>query len=166
MSAYLRKFATFEGLSEADVAMLERIMVVETHADGHVFIREGDRATAVTASMYVVLEGEVAVVAKAPDGGFGVRRNMGAGEVFGVVAFVADHPRTATVRATGTVRTARLDRGTFSALYQSDAGVHARFQLVVARQLAADIRNTGTLLATAIESGDCAPVADRFDTQR
>ena len=158
----LRDFETFQGLTDDDIAILERIMVVQDHRAGHVFVREGDRATAVTASMYLVLEGTVEVVARAPEGGFGVRRQMGPGELFGTVAFVSDTRRTATVQAAGRVKTARLDRRTFDALYKSDAGVHARFQLVVAKQLAHDIRNTRDLLAQAIESGNVEPLAARF----
>lgn len=162
MTGYLRRFPAFEILTDADVALLERLLVVEDYRDGHVFVREGERATAVTASMFLVLDGRVDIVAEAPQGGFGVKRSMGPGGMFGLVAFVTDVKRTATVRAAGKVTTARLDRRTFDALYRSDAGVHARFQIVVARQLAHDLRDTRDLLARAIESGNLEPVAQRF----
>lgn len=162
MTSLLRQFAVFEALTDADVAILERLLVVEDRRAGHVYVREGDRANAVTAAMYLVLEGTVEIVAKAPAGGFGVRRTMGPGQMFGIVAFVSDGVRTATVRAAGAVKTARLDRRTFDALYKSDAGVHARFQFVVAQQLARDIRSTRNLLAQAIDSGNVDAVAKRF----
>ncbi len=160
--SYLRSFDMFDVLTDSDVAILERLLIVENKRAGHVFVREGDRATAVTAAMYLILDGTVEIVAAAPEGGFGVRRTMGKGQMFGLVAFLRDVHRTATVRAQGAVRVARLDRRTFEGLYTKDAGVHARFQIVVARQLASDIRRTGDLLARAIRSGDCAPVAAHY----
>jgi hypothetical protein len=57
---------------------------------------------------------------------------------------------------------ARLDRLVFEELYRKNAGVHARFQLVVARQLASDVRSLREILAKAIATGDDAPLRDRF----
>lgn len=160
----LRGFPVFDLLTDADLAILDRVMVAQSFKSGHTFFREGDVATAVTASMHVVLEGAVEVVARAPEGGFGVRRTMGPGSLFGLVAFVTDLRRTASVRAAGPVRTARLDRRSFDELYKRQAGVQARFQIAIATQLAADIRTTGALLTRALKSGDVDPIVARFGT--
>jgi CRP-like cAMP-binding protein len=158
----LRKVGCFADLPDADLALLDRLMVTQTHGDGHVYVREGDRPSAVTGSMYVILEGEVAVSAAKPEGGFAVHKTMKPGEMFGAVALLADIRRTATVKARGEVTTARLDRLTFEELFHHDVGVHARFQMLVARQVASDVRMMRKLLTEAIATGDVTPVHVHF----
>jgi CRP-like cAMP-binding protein len=121
-----------------------------------VFVREGDRATAMTATLFLVVEGSVAVTTARPEGGFGVDRRLGPGEVFGHVALMADVARTASCEAATQVTIARLDRRTFEELNRRNAGVHARFQLVVARQLASDLRALHDALGRAMATGDDA----------
>ena len=161
-TGWLRGFDIASGLTDADVDLLERILVVSTHPAGHTFLREGDRADGVTAAMYFVIEGSVAVAAKAPAGGFGVQATLGAGEVFGAVALVADLPRTATCRAVTPITVARLDRRTFDELFRKNVGLHARFQLVIARSLAGDLRRLRALLVRSFADGDDAPLRERF----
>jgi CRP-like cAMP-binding protein len=162
MTGYLRRFALFDALTEADAALLERVFVVTSYAQGHVFVREGDRADAVTAALFLILEGQVSVTAEAPQGGFGVQRTLAAGQVFGAVALVADVTRTATCRALTPVSAARLDRRSFEELFRRNVGVHARYQQVIARSLAADLRDLRGLLVAALASGDEGALRERY----
>ncbi len=130
----LRAFPLASVLTDADVGLLERILVVSTHAAGHTLWREGERADAVTAAMSFLLEGSVGVAVRAPEGGFGVQRTLGPGDVFGTVALVADVPRTATCRAVTAATVGKLDRRTVDELFRRNVGLHARFQLVIARR--------------------------------
>jgi CRP-like cAMP-binding protein len=104
--------------------------------------------------MYFLIEGSVGVSAKAPEGGFGVQRTIGAGEIFGTVALVADVPRTATCRALSPVKVAKLDRRTFEELFRRNVGLHARFQLLIARNLATDLRRLRAALVASFAAGD------------
>ena len=70
MSAGLPRIGLLADLPDPDFQLLDRVMVAESHPDGHVFVREGERATHVTGSMFVVLEGTVEVAAAKPEGGF------------------------------------------------------------------------------------------------
>lgn len=162
MSAWMRRFERFAELSDDDVALLERIFVVSTYPAGHVFVREGERGSATTAAMYLIVEGNVRVEAQAPEGGFGVRRTLGPGQFVGLLSLLADTPRSATCTAEGKVTAARLDRATLQELFRHDVGVHARFQLVIAKHLARDLRELGTLVEEAIRSGDDRAVRERF----
>ena len=164
-SGWLREFAIASVLTDADVELLERILVVSTHPAGHVFVREGDRADGVTAAMFFVLEGSVAVAAKAPAGGFGVHLTLGPGEVFGTVALVADVLRTATCRATTQATVARLDRRAFDELFRRNVGLHARFQLVIAKSLATDLRRLRALLVSSFAAGDDGALRAEFGGQ-
>ena len=162
MTGYLHRFPRFADLPAQDVAIVERVLVVQAFPKDHVFVREGDRATATTAEMHLVIEGEIEVTAARPEGGFAIRRTLSAGEIFGHVALVADVVRTATCRASTPAVTARMDRRVFDELYRHDEGVHARFQLVVARQLASDARALHELLVQSIATGDDSPLRHRF----
>jgi CRP-like cAMP-binding protein len=159
---WLRGFRAASALTDADIDLLERILVVSTHPQGHTFFREGERADGVTAAMYFVLEGSVGVSAKAPAGGFGVQATLGPGDVFGTVALVADVPRTATCQAVTQVKAAKLDRRTFEELFRRNVGLHARFQLVIARTLASDLRRLRALLVKSLATGDEAPLRNEF----
>lgn len=162
MNGWLRRFPIASELTDADAELLERVCVVSRHPSDHVLVREGDRADGPTAAMYFLLEGRVGVVAKAPEGGFGVRRTLEPGQSFGALALTTELPRTATCRAIGPVTVARLDKRTFQALFHKNAGLHARFQLFVARTLAADLRALRALLVASAAKGDEAALRDRF----
>ena len=152
MSIDLRRFERFDDLPDADLGILERVMVVQKHPDGHVLIREGDVATAGTSVTWLLLEGEVQVEAAAPEGGWGVKRKVGPGQFIGLLALVANVRRSATCRASGPVVAAKLDRRTMEELMKRDAGVHVRFQMLVARHLTEDLRAlTARVAAVATE---------------
>jgi CRP/FNR family cyclic AMP-dependent transcriptional regulator len=157
---YLSRFPLFADLPEADRDILERLMVVERHPRGHAFMEEGKAAAGGLGAMFLVLEGEVDVMCRAPEGGFGVHRTMGPGEVFGIVALLDDAPRSATVRARGPVVASSMSRAVFREIHRRHVGVYARFQLAIARQLAADVRRLDLTLGTAFGSGAVAETAD------
>ncbi len=149
--SFLRHSLGFATMPQADRETLERLFVLDTVAAGHVFFREGDQAVAVTACMYVLVEGAVHVSAAVPDAGIGIERNLVPGQVFGALALVADVPRTATCTAVGRVKVARLDRRTFDELFRRDLPLHVRFQLVIAKQIAGDLRHLSRWLAEAVD---------------
>lgn len=159
---WLGAFPAFASLNEADRALLERVIVVTTTPKGHVFVRDGDHASGVTAAMYFLIDGQVSVAANAPAGGFGVKRTLGPGHAFGMIALVADVPRTATCTAITPVTYGSLDRLVFGQLFRKNIGLHARFQLAIARALAADIRALNALLVDAIASDDDARLRGQF----
>jgi CRP-like cAMP-binding protein len=158
----LRRLPRFAPLTDDDVELLERVLVVQSFPAGHVFVHEGDRASAVTAEMHVLLEGSIEVAAARPTGGYAVHRTLGPGEIFGHVALVADVVRTATCRSATPVVTARMDRRVFEELYRHGEGLAARFQLVLARQLASDVRALHELLLDCVATGDDAELHGRF----
>lgn len=158
----LRRFPLLQEFSDDDLEHLGRIMVTETHRRGHVFMREGAGSTSVRSALYLILDGTVEVTARRPEGGYAVQRTMGAGEMFGMVGLLADGHRSATVTAADRVQTAKLEKQTFDLLFRRNVGLHARFQLAVARQLAADIRNLRKLVTHAIDTGDATAVAEHF----
>ena len=151
----LRERREHEPVLDAPPLRLERVSLRRVELTPcEAELREGERADALTCAMYLLLDGKVAVDARAPEGGFAVHRVLEPGHVFGAVALVADVPRSATCRALGPVTVASMDRRTFGELFRRDVGVHARFQLVIARSLAADLRDLRELLVSSLASGD------------
>lgn len=157
----LAQFDLFSALPKGDLDVLERILVVGNQRAGHVFISEGDRGSSVTSSLYLILNGEIAISARIPGRGDVPLKTMKTGEIFGLVSFLDDGRRSATCAAKTEVTTARLSRAVFNALFQRHGGVHARFQMAVAQQLTADIRGLERMLVDAA-AGDDAAINNRF----
>jgi CRP-like cAMP-binding protein len=82
--------------------------------------------------------------------------------MFGMVGLLTGGLRSASVVAAGPVTTAKLEKSAFDLLYRKNVGFYARFQLAVARQLAADIRNVRGLLTEALDTGDTTAIVERF----
>jgi CRP-like cAMP-binding protein len=156
----LRKFPQFTDWTDAHLEVLQRVMVEKTFPRGHVFVREGEQAHASTAAMYLILDGNVEVSARHPQGGFGVLKSHGPGQIFGMIALMDDGKRSATCTAISPVRAAVLTRFAFKELYRSHMGVTARFQFLVARQLAHDIRQLDGMLRQAFV--DDSELIDQF----
>ncbi len=98
----------FAGLSpEALEALVENLELVPMDP-GDILFREGDAADA----LYVVAEGEVAVLAEGPPRVEMAR--LGPGAFIGEVALMTDQPRSATVAAITTAELLRIDRATLS----------------------------------------------------
>jgi CRP/FNR family cyclic AMP-dependent transcriptional regulator len=157
---YLERFSLFASMSDHERALLERVMVEQSFPRGHVFMEEGKGTPDATGAMFLVLKGEVDVVCRAPAGGVANRRLMGPGDIFGVVALLDDAPRSATVSAKGPVVAAWLSRAAFRELGARHVGVFARFQLAIAKQLAADVRLLDLTLGSAFGTESPATTLD------
>jgi small-conductance mechanosensitive channel len=99
--------ALFSGLPEDALALLAATSAWQSFAPGEPVVREGEASRA----LYVVAGGEAVVV----HGGREVAR-MGAGEVFGEMAFLSGAPRAATVRAAGALAVVEVDSRALAAL--------------------------------------------------
>lgn len=150
-SDYLDSFDMFDRLSAKERRVLEQVMTTRTFPAGHVFLRQGDRAGGPRSAMYLILEGQVRVT-RHPSGRPGhltLDRLLSPGATFGLVALVTDHARTATCTAQSNVVVATLERAAVDMLYTSHTHLAATFGLVLARQLARDLRALTTEVAGA-----------------
>lgn len=118
--------------------LLTRLAVVEQHDAGHVFVREGDQASAGTAHGWLVLDGEVTEAE---------HRVARAGDGFGFVALVDDGPRESTCTARTPATTARLDRSLLRDLHHDAPDAELGLRLGLARLLAGDLADRLDLLA-------------------
>lgn len=145
----LRDSPIFDELSDQELELLSRVMVEHVFPQGHVFMAEGDRATNTGEAAFLVIEGDVAVTQNTHIGPHEVGR-MGPGDFFGLVALVDDGARSATCRAATEVRAAGLTRQAFELLHRQDMGLATRFQYLVARQLARNVRSATAALGELV----------------
>lgn len=105
------ELALFADLADPELAALSAAFVTRHFADGEVLISQGERGD----EMYLLEEGQVRIeVAEASRPDF--IRLVQSPAALGEMALLTDDVRTATVRAVGAVKCARLDRARFEAL--------------------------------------------------
>lgn len=144
-------FSTF---SEAERELLEDVFVVERKRRGTVLMRQGEAPRGARSGLFLVLDGEVDVRREPSRGGETIVHKVGRGELFGVVALVSDHPRTATCTALTDVTLAHLDRTACAYLNTRHTKLAARFEHMLARQLVKDLRSLTRALVEGFASGD------------
>lgn len=115
-----------------------------TFEDGDVIIREGDDDR----EMYIIQEGE-AVATKAVKDGEIFLCTMGRGQFFGEMGLMASQPRSATVRAKGSVRVIVLRPGSFLVKLRRDP----TFAFEVIQELCNRIRRLTEQVADLVNAG-------------
>ena len=93
--ALLRNVPLFRGLDSKHLGRLAKACHERSFPAGEVIVQEGQEGI----GLFIIGSGRVEVV-QLRSGGEQQLRTMGSGEVFGEIGLLADHPRTATVRAT------------------------------------------------------------------
>jgi CRP-like cAMP-binding protein len=152
----LRKVPLFSGLSASELKLLAFTSELHCFAPGETLMRQGDPADCA----YVVLEGEVDIVAETGSGDF-VIAVLGRNSVPGEIGVLTDAPRTATVRAKGAVQALRISPEVFLRL----ASGRPERALHVMRQLSAHIANDLRALASLKEELQKAQAAARQPAQ-
>jgi CRP-like cAMP-binding protein len=148
VAAVLKTCPQLSDLSPGDIDVLASAVEVVRGADGHAFVKEGDRGD----GCYFVLEGEVGISHAAQRGGADFK-TLGPGEVFGVVALIDHGPRSATCRAVGDTTVGRLSPSAFQLLHSGSPALVLHFRKLVARQLARDARAFNAILIAAMADG-------------
>jgi CRP-like cAMP-binding protein len=110
----LGRIPLFSHLSARQLRKLAKSVVEHTYEPGTTIVREGGR----TATLFVVLEGEVKVVR----GGRTISRRR-PGEFFGEIALIDGRPRAASVVAETPIRCLVLEQATLKQLLMTDPHV-------------------------------------------
>lgn len=116
-----------------DMSMFASSNGTQKHPAGHQFFSAGDSGDV----MYVVLDGEVDIVIKDA-----TVETVGPGGIFGEMALIDGHERSATARARTTAEVASIDAKRFVQLIR----VHPYFAIEVMTVLADRIRQTNRAL--------------------
>lgn len=94
---------------------------------------QGDRGD----RLYIIVDGEVEVVKRDPDGTEVLLAVLGSGDCFGEMALVSDLPRMASARSRTSVNLLTLDRTAFSALFGALPPLRGLFQQLIEQRVAA-----------------------------
>lgn len=106
----LRKVALFEGLSEAELTALERVVVPRAYPKNAVVVNEGDRSD----TLFLILSGRVKIFVSDEDQNELVLNTQGPGEYFGEMV-LDDGPRSASAMTLEPCRMGVLTRERFRA---------------------------------------------------
>lgn len=138
LSKYLQSIPLFNEMSNEELKVLEKAMVIKDYPDNHPFVYEEKNSD----KFYIILEGEVDIThEKGTESGIQRISTMGPGSLIGLHSLIGHYRPLVSCHATGKVKVAYLPGTAFNLLYNFDTQLPHHFQMAVARQLAVDYRN-------------------------
>jgi len=118
VSEMCRKVPLFRGLDDPDFESISTNIEQHVLEPGEVLLEKGERG----ASVFIIVRGAVHVLSGSEDDAK-ILDILGAGEVFGEIAFLTGARRTATIRAATTATLAEVDRSALESLMERDPAV-------------------------------------------
>jgi len=115
---FLSTVPLLSGLNTWEKAKIADALEMETFESGEIIIHQGD----VGEYFYLVESGQAEVIID----GRGVVNNYKSGDYFGELALLNDAPRAATVRASSSLKVAKLDKRAFQRLLGPIRDIMAR----------------------------------------
>jgi glutaminase len=132
----LEDFDICEGLDAAGLAMLREVLELRRYADGEIIVRQGEAATA----LFLLVRGQVSVIAELPTGGTRRLTTCTPGMLFGEMAIVERRPRSAAVRADGTVECYAMSIDVFERLTAENPDLKVKLLENFTRRLSERVR--------------------------
>jgi len=142
-SVMLRKLSVFEGLSDKELDLLAMVMRKRDYAEGDVIIQEGEPGH----TCYFIVRGEVEVRKQMRDGRQRTITTLRGDQMFGHVSLIDAGLRSATCVATRGTRCLLLERSDFDTLFGSGTRFAFKFQEVIGRTVAAQLRSANERLS-------------------
>ncbi len=139
----LRRSPLFDMLSEAELKALAALSRARTYGANDVVFREGDAGDA----LFVLAQGEVDVIARAPSGEHRTLATLGPPDAFGEMSLIDREVRSATVRARSECVALQLGADSFTAFRKRSRDGFTLFLVNVARILSSRLRETNRKLA-------------------
>jgi nucleotide-binding universal stress UspA family protein len=121
----------FAELTQDELRRLAEAARLRSYPPGEVIVREGDQS----AGCFIILTGQVEVVKGADTVQPTVLARLGRGEVFGEMAMLDEHPRSATVRALEATECVGLRRADFMAELRRTPEIAVHLLPVLVRRL-------------------------------
>lgn len=146
IKVFLKNLPAFEEFSPAHLEAFAAELEADDFGDGHVFIHEGEQG----AALFVILSGLVSVTRRGASGEDLELRDLGAGELFGILSLVGNLPAAASCTAKGNVKAARLTASAFQRLFDSAPPIARHIQYMIAVQLARDLRQQNAQMRSAL----------------
>lgn len=147
LKIFLKNLPAFEEFADPHLEAFVSGLEVRDFADGQVFIRQGEQGEA----LFLILSGLVKVTRhEIPGGADSDVRELGAGELFGMLSLVDNLPAAASCTAQGTVKAASLTAAAFRQLFDSALPIGRHLQYMMAVQLARDLRDENARIRAAM----------------
>ncbi|WP_062212591.1 cyclic nucleotide-binding domain-containing protein [Aureimonas sp. AU12] len=140
----LRRIPLFQGIEPQKLKLIAFTSDIALFGPGETIFRQGDPGD----SAYLILSGEVAIVAETPVGEIELAR-LGPNDIVGEIGILCDMPRTATVRSLTALKTLRISKDCLSDLLDAFPGM-ARTML---RELALRLSRTTAELVLSRSGG-------------
>jgi len=143
---FISELSVFAGLDDEALALIAGLGKREEHDAGVVLYREGEPAR----EMLVVLEGQLNVVKRSPDGGEAVIAILGSGDVAGEMSLIDIQPRSADVRSAGKASVIVLSHGSLAAVYERYPEAYLLLVRNIAREISLRLRRLDEIMASMI----------------
>jgi nucleotide-binding universal stress UspA family protein len=131
VSTLLLQAPLFAILNQEDHEHLGETARIRTYQPGELIVREGDTAT----GCFIIASGQVEVVKGEHSAHPTVLTTLGAGEFFGEMAVIDDHPRSASVRALEATECVAIGRVEFLETIQRRPQIAVQMLPVLVRRL-------------------------------
>lgn len=148
VSMTLKRLSLFQDLDARELELLAAVMRERRVDADTVIFREGEPGS----SCFFVVEGSIEVRKKVGRRHERTLATLRPGQMFGHIALVDAWPRSATCIASESSRLLELERQDFDTLFHSGSRFAFKFQELIARVVAAQLRDANhklNLLATA-----------------
>jgi nucleotide-binding universal stress UspA family protein len=131
VSELLVRAPLFAALSQEDREHIGETARIRTYQRGEWIVREGDLAT----GCFIIASGRVEVLRGERSGHPTVLSTLDAGELFGEMAVIDDHPRSASVRALEETECVAIGRAEFLEILQRRPQIAVQMLPVLVRRL-------------------------------
>lgn len=128
----LKSIEIFEGLAVGELAAVASVTEEASFDEQRVVIQQGDPGN----TLYLVIDGEVAVIKRQEDGGELELDRIGSGDYFGEMALFEQIPRTATIRTVKPCRMLLLHKQQFDEMVRE----YPQIALEICKVLSSRIR--------------------------
>jgi CRP/FNR family transcriptional regulator, cyclic AMP receptor protein len=132
----IARVSVFSKLSQPDIEELTKIVKAKKYASDKAVFFQGDPSD----SLYIVVKGSVKVAKASDDGHEKILDILGTGEIFGELAMLDGHPRSATVTTCEPTELAAISRSDF----RDYVSTHADIIWKVLESLCERVRKTST----------------------
>ncbi|MFT7621960.1 MAG: CRP/FNR family cyclic AMP-dependent transcriptional regulator [Myxococcota bacterium] len=139
----------FGGLSDDELEHIAGLLQWHDFEDGQIIAAEGDVGT----QMFIVAEGHIRVTHEGGDDAQPfVLAELRPGDCVGEMALIEIKPRSATIRAHGTVTVCSLSNADFLHLYATNLQTYTLMVLNVARELSRRLRKANEVISACARS--------------
>jgi signal-transduction protein with cAMP-binding, CBS, and nucleotidyltransferase domain len=157
LQTFLQTVPEFSELTNEDIDMLERVMVVRDHPDGEKILCQNHGAD----DLFLIMEGEIEILhEKHNERGYQLIKTMKPGELLGLHSLISHRPTRVCCVTKGETKLATLPRSAFDLLFQSNSSLTHHFQRIVAKQLARDYNQVLVVLKQIMFAPDEAAAAE------